>query len=254
MHVVILCKSLRSQHCGFIKPLEDSTRWSATAALSKQRGIRFFHILFFFTLQWALSLPVVMCVRGTLGLYFLCLVETTQSLWTVEETNTWWRSVSGPRLSPFLLWQHKQLQEEMFFLLCKYVRSDVSFSLHQYIHIISTSQACLLVRELHHAAAASQPPTSVSSPDEPCDHVLTHVDRHRSPGYSEIFGLPVHILLASGWWCHSASSVHRVWSSHWSLFVSEPMCRLVTWGACVSLQQCTPASRTSLIRGSNFRC
>lgn len=140
------------------------------------------------------------------------------------------------------------------FLLCKYVRSDVSFSLHQYIHIISTSQACLLVRELHHAAAASQPPTSVSSPDEPCDHVLTHVDRHCSPGYSEIFGLPVHILLASGWWCHSASSVHRVWSSHWSLFVSEPMCRLVTWGACVSLQQCTPASRTSLIRGSNFRC
>lgn len=153
MHVVILCKSLWSQHCGFIKPLEDSTRWSATAALSKQCGIRFFHILFFFTLQWAPSLPVVMCVRG---LYFL--VEATQSLRTVEQTNTWWRSVSGPHLCRrFLPWQHTAVRRDDFapFLLLKYARSDVPLS-----QISSAQRDCddltaLLVWEHYNAAAAS---------------------------------------------------------------------------------------------------
>lgn len=155
MHVVILCKSLWSQHCGFIKPLEDSTHWSATAALSKQCGIRFFHILFFFTLQWAPSLPVVMCVRG---LYFLRPGWShTKFMDCRGDKHLVTKRLRPTLMSRFLPWQHTAVRRDDFapFLLLKYVRSDVPLS-----QISSAQRDCdnltaRLVWEHYNAAAAA---------------------------------------------------------------------------------------------------
>lgn len=39
---LMLCNSLMSEHCCFIKRLENSTHWSGTTALSKQHRVWFF--------------------------------------------------------------------------------------------------------------------------------------------------------------------------------------------------------------------